>query len=186
MGDPAADRLLTNRAIGQLTTLYDSTSPQERGRIAQTLLGFTLEAGGYIVTQNLVGVPDISATHPKTRTQLAIEAKTGNAITLAARDLHGLRSANSVGMVAYLVFPDTLPRWLFIEAHRLAPRSWQLWEVDHWPEPDLGFDVQRSFLALVGDVPARVIVDRGALIEWYEARRTRAAWERVDNLPNGH
>ncbi|MHB1501973.1 MAG: hypothetical protein ACYCYK_12570 [Candidatus Dormibacteria bacterium] len=161
--------------ILRLAKLYDDVLPQPRGQIIQSLLGFTLEAAGYDVTPNYVGVPDLRATQWEIGAGFAIECKTGSPVVLSARDLKGIRECHEVGVLASFVYPSVRPHWWMTDATRLRARPWEWWELGRLPVIDLGFDVDETFVTVVNDVPLDVMMERTTVIEWGERRR-RLGW----------
>jgi hypothetical protein len=170
------DARRTHQVIWHLSKLYDEVRPQQRGQIVQSLLEFTLEIGGYSVTPNYIGVPDLRAAQRESGAGFAIECKTGNPVVVSERDLKGIQDCQEIGVLASFVYPAIQPHWWLTDGNRLRVRSWAWWELGRLPTVDLGFDVDDVFVTLVNHVPVEVLMDREALVEW-AGRRRRAGWQ---------
>jgi hypothetical protein len=171
-----SDLGLSGRVVGKLLAANSRITPQVFGQIAQSILVSTFDAGGYqVTTPNTIGVPDFVAVKLAGGTRLAVEAKTGDPISLTLRDLEGTINAGEVAIIAALVFPDRRPRWLFADAGQLRPGRWELRRLERLPQVDLGFDVQRTFLKLVDTVREELLSDRPAFQIWSSEQR-RMGW----------
>jgi hypothetical protein len=152
------------RVLTLVRELDEEFGAQQFGQIMQTLLALSFQREGYTVIKNAVGVPDLQAFRSSTPGGFAIEAKTGDmSITLAKRDLDGVRSASRVPLVAVFFLSEPTPRWRMIDANSLRPATYRRYELDTKPTVDVGFDVTGTFSRVLVDSFPIAIEDPGAL-----------------------
>jgi hypothetical protein len=176
MSNRCINRVLINRVIYQLDTLYKNLSPQEFGRVMQQLLACSFEAAGFSVVENAVGVPDFTATFPLIdgqRQTIAVEVKTTDKskIPLTQRDLDGIGNPGQIGILAVLIFPAINPGWLMIRADSISARAWEIRHLKMRPQVDIGFDVDDQFHRIVTGLEAQSVPRGSDLDGWIKAQR---------------
>ena len=176
MAETNGDRSRVNRTIYQLDFLYKKLSPQEFGRVMQQVLACVFEAADFRVIENTVGVPDFTATPPKSdghSETIAVEVKTSDKpkIPLTQRDLDGIRNPEQTGVLAILKFPVTNPGWLLIPADSVSPRSWEIRHLKMKPQVNVGFDVDDMFHRITEGLEVSQVIGGSKLEHWIKAQR---------------
>jgi hypothetical protein len=141
------------RTLALLRRVHDQHGPQSFGRIGQTLLALSFQAGGFKVTKNPVGVPDIRALHDNPARGFAVEVKTseGGKITIQSRELKGITESGLLPTVAALWFPHVDPRWLLVDGREVTPGTYEMIQLARRRPVDVGFDVNQTFRLLLAD-----------------------------------
>jgi len=112
----------------------------------QLLLALTFQGERYRVVRNSVGVPDLVATKEDPALGYALEVKTGERkISLSARDIEGVVATGHVPAIAVLIFPDSQPHWLFLDARSIQPGTYAKHQLSRKPKVPLEFDVNATF-----------------------------------------
>lgn len=145
--------LTSTRCIALLDALLDEHGAQGFGRIMQKLLAHCFRREGYWVLSNAIGVPDFVAVRPGSTEGLAVEAKTatGGKLHLNDRELEGVNLAEHRPVVAVLLFPDLVPRWVCLDAHALRAGDLGLPSVVRKPRVALDFDLDHRFRAVLAE-----------------------------------
>jgi len=134
------------RSLALLDELYAQHQAQGFGRLMQLLLALTFQDEKYRIVRNSVGVPDLVATKDNPRLGYALEVKTGTQkISLSPRDIQGVVSTGHVPVIAVLIFPDPLPRWLFVDARSIQPGTYAKHQLSRKPKVTLEFDANITF-----------------------------------------
>lgn len=139
------------RCLALLTTLHERHGPQVFGQQMQRLLAHTFRRAGYSVTGNAVGVPDFVASKGLPPIGYAVEVKTGTTLTLSERELEGIRTTAHVAVVAALIFPDDVPRWLFIDGRAIEAGQYRLYRLAQKTSVQLDFEANDLFAQLLAD-----------------------------------
>src|SRR5579859_179529 len=141
------------RTLVLLRRIHDQYGPQGFGRVCQTLLALTFKSAGFKVTKNPIGVPDILARRESRGSGFALEVKTSEEkhIVLPERELNGLTASGLTPALAVLSFPDIDPRWYMVDIVGLAPGAHDVTHLARRPLVDVGFDVNGSFRAVLGE-----------------------------------
>ena len=142
----------------------------------QQVLACAFEAADFRVIENTVGVPDFTATPPKSSDNsetIAVEVKTSDKpkIPLTQRDLDGIRTPGQTGVLAVLMFPSMSPGWLLVPADSISPRSWEIRHLKMKPQVNVGFDVDAMFHRIMAELEVTSVTKGSELDSWIKAQR---------------
>lgn len=149
----SAYSLTSSRCIALLDSLLDQHGAQGFGRIMQKLLAHCFRREGYWVLSNAIGVPDFVAVRPGSTEGFAVEAKTatGGKLHLNDRELKGVTLSEHRPVVAVLLFPDLIPRWICLDAHALRAGDLSVPSLVRKPLVQLDFDLDDGFRSVLAE-----------------------------------
>jgi hypothetical protein len=141
------------RTLVLFRRIHDQYGPQGFGRICQTLLALTFKVEKFRVTKNPIGVPDILSRREEGEGGFALEVKTSEErqVLLPEREIEGLTSSGLTPTLAVLSFPEIDPRWYLVGIVGLTPGVHDVARLSRRPPIDVGFDVNRTFRAVLGE-----------------------------------
>lgn len=134
------------RCLALLTALRERHGSQVFGQQMQRLLAHTFRRAGYVVTSNAVGVPDFIAFKGSPPVGYSVEVKTGATLLISERELEGVRSSAHTALVAALLFPDSDPRWLFLDGRSLTAGVHPAYRLEGRPAVTLDFEANDLFM----------------------------------------
>ena len=135
------------RTLVLLNNLYTKYDARAFGQVMQLILSKGFSMAGYKVTYNQIGVPDFIAVSAQISKGYAVEVKTSGegAISLSKRDLEGVTNSGYTPVVAILNYPDSDPKWYFIDAVSLVPIRYKMYSIIRKPNVIMDFDANSSF-----------------------------------------